>query len=145
MLSSIKPIHIVIPVKNFLLKFLTNSISFVTYLYGSLFSFMIVFNAKQANIFQLNRMISLLLSQSTKMQTTFNIKSQRTLKDPFLLSDKETRIFLSSLMPLVILLSLTLLFILPLNLLFKRCLQSSWCMSSRTFKHLFKLESHTLF
>ena len=52
-----------------------------------------------------------------KMQPTLTIESLWTLKYSFLLLRKETRIFLSLLMPLATFLSLTLLLIFPLKML----------------------------
>ena len=70
---------------------------------------MIVLNAKQTNISLLNLIILLLLYRSMKIQTTLTLESLWTLMDPFLLPRKEVRIFLSLLMLLATLLSLTLL------------------------------------
>ena len=49
MLHLIKLPHMVISVKMFPLNLLTKSIFILIYIYGSLFSFMIVWNAKQTN------------------------------------------------------------------------------------------------
>ena len=76
---------------------------------------------KQTNTSVLNLIkFLLLLYHSMKMQPILTIEFLWSLKDPFLLAGKETCIFLSLLMLLATLLSLTLLLIFPINMLFKR-------------------------
>ena len=75
----------VTPVENSLLKHLTNFIIFLTCLYGSRFSFMIVLNVKQINISLLNPEIFLLLYHFMKTPFFLITEYQWVLKAPFLL------------------------------------------------------------
>ena len=106
-------------VKSSLLKRLTNFITFLIFLYGSLFSFMIVLNVKQINIFLLNPKTFPLLYHFMKMPLTLITEYQWILKAPFLLFLITFRIFLLSLMLLATLLLLIQLLILPLSMHFK--------------------------
>ena len=91
MLLSTKLTHMVTPVKNSLLGLLTISTIFLTYLYGFLFSFMIVFH-KQINIFLLNLIVPLFTSFFMKMEQI--TESLWTQKDLFLFRLKECLTFL---------------------------------------------------
>ena len=82
-----------------LLKHLTNFITFLTFLHGSQFSFMIVLNVKQVNLFLLNPKLFLLLHHFMKMLLILSTEFQLILKAPFLRLLIITHIVLLSLMP----------------------------------------------
>ena len=119
MLLLIKLILMVTPVKNTLLKHLTNFNTFLTFLYGSRFSSMIVLNVKQINIFLLNPKIILLLYHFMKTPLILITEYQWILKVPFFLLLIIYHIFLLSLMLSATLLLLTQLLTLLLNMHFK--------------------------
>ena len=119
MLPLIKLILMVTLVKNSLLKHLTNFITFLTFLYGSQFSFMNVLNVKRINLFLLNPKIFLLLYHFMEMLLILIPEFQWRLKAPFLLLLIITHIVLLSLMLSATLLLLTQLLTLPLNMQFK--------------------------
>ena len=85
MLLLIKLILMVTPVKNSLIKHLTNFIVFFICLYGSRISFMIELNVKQINISLLSPKIFLLLYLFLKTPLILITEYQWILKAPFLL------------------------------------------------------------
>ena len=119
MLLSAKLILMVTMVKNSPLKHLTNFITFLTFLCGSRFSFMIVLNVKQINIFLLNPKIFLLLYLFMKTPLILITEYQWILRAPFLLLLTIPHIFLLSLMLSATLLLLTQLLTLLLVMQFK--------------------------
>ena len=96
MLHLVKHILMVIPVKNSLLRHLTNFILSLIYLYGSLFSSMTAMNVKLINIFLINPKTFLLLFLFTRVLLTSTTGSPWTLKALFLHLLKTTPIFLLS-------------------------------------------------
>ena len=100
-------------------KTLTNSITFLIFLYGSQFSIMTVMNVKQINIFLLNPKAVLLLYHFMKKPLILITEYQCILKAPPLLLPITIPIFSLLLMLLATLLLPIQLLILPLNLLFK--------------------------
>ena len=107
------------PVKNSLLKLLTNFILFLTYLYGSQSSSMTVLTARQTSIFQLNPKTFLLLFGFMKTLLTLITEFLWTLKVLFPHLLKTTPIFLLLLTHLVISSLLTQLLTLLPNMQFK--------------------------
>ena len=101
------------------IKTLTNSITFLIFLYGSQFSFMTVMNVKQIKIFLLNPKAFLLLYHFMKKPLFLITDYQCIPKAPSLLLPITIPIFSLLLMLLATLLLPILLLILHLNMLFK--------------------------
>ena len=115
----VKHILMATPVKNSLLKLLTNFILFLTYLYGSQSSSMTVLTARQTSIFQLNPKTFLLLFLFMKTLLTLITEFLWALKVLFPHLLKTTPIFLLLLTHLVISSLLTQLLTLLPNMQFK--------------------------